>query len=379
MAEGRQGDMSQLEMLFSKRNADDGDVEQHAEEHVSEPYPRSTHEKPDDIHHAAQAPMRHFAANARTERPQGEQSQLDALQTERNADDGDHQRHTTHNVFEGDFNTPKHQPNDITQYLHLPVIFISRCKNSQIFPNKAFYGAIFHKTDALYSKKTIVSSKKRTHMNTKRKLMSLAAALLLAQAATAQHEKGQFFIIPRAGCSLATLTSQDIYAMDLSGTDSKSEGKFKPGFVAGADAELMVSNLLGVSVGAFLQMQGCHHTEAGELKAWNTKLDYLNFPVMANLYVGSGFSFKTGVQPGFLVQQSQSGSQFEYENYKTFDFAIPFGVAYDFSNGLTIDARFNIGLTNINKASDVLRKYGIDEKTNNRTFCVTIGYRIPMK
>ena len=215
-------------------------------------------------------------------------------------------------------------------------------------------------------------------MKSKRKLTALAAALLLAQAAIAQHVKGECFITPRVGCSLSTLTSQDILTMDIGTAEHKSEGQLKPGFVAGADAELMVSDMLGLSAGVFYQMQGCHHTGAGDLKAWNTKLNYLNLPILANLYVGSGFSLKAGVQPGFLVQQSQSGSLFEYEKYKSFDFSIPVGIAYEFSNGLTIDARYNWGLTDINKAGDVLRKYGIDEKTHNRTICITIGYRIPL-
>ena len=114
MAEGRQRDMRQFEMLFPKGDAYDGDVEYHAEKHVGEPYPDAAHEKPNHIHHAAQTIVRHFPTHPCAKRPQGQQGQLDALNAKRNADDGDHQRHTRHNVFQGYLYAPEHQPNDIT-------------------------------------------------------------------------------------------------------------------------------------------------------------------------------------------------------------------------------------------------------------------------
>ena len=102
-------------MLLPEGNADDGDTEQHAEEHVREPYPDATDEKPDDIHHAAQTAMSHFPAHTRAKRPQRQQSQLDALDAKRNADDGDHQCHTRYHIFDGNLNASEHQPNDVSQ------------------------------------------------------------------------------------------------------------------------------------------------------------------------------------------------------------------------------------------------------------------------
>ena len=115
MPERCQSDVSQLEMLLSEGNADDGDAEQHTEEHVREPYPDASHEKPDDIHHAAQTAMRHLPAHTRAKRPQRQQSQLDVLQAERNANDGNHQRYTRNHVFDGYLNATEHQPNDVSQ------------------------------------------------------------------------------------------------------------------------------------------------------------------------------------------------------------------------------------------------------------------------
>ena len=51
----------------------------------------------------------------------------------------------------------------------------------------------------------------------------------------------------------------------------------------------------------------------------------------------------------------------------TFDFSIPVGVSYEFDNHIVIDARYNIGITNINKGGDVTNR--------NSVFLATVGYK----
>ena len=45
-------------MLLSERNANDGDVEQHAEKHMGQPYPDATDEEPDEVHDCVKATVR---------------------------------------------------------------------------------------------------------------------------------------------------------------------------------------------------------------------------------------------------------------------------------------------------------------------------------
>ena len=53
-------------------------------------------------------------------------------------------------------------------------------------------------------------------------------------------------------------------------------------------------------------MQGSkYEKELGKLKSKSTnKLDYINVPIMANVYVTKGLAVKLGVQPGFLISST---------------------------------------------------------------------------
>ena len=113
------------------------------------------------------------------------------------------------------------------------------------------------------------------------------------------------------------------------------------------------------------------------------KLDYINVPILANVYVANGFAVKLGVQPGFLINNkvkvSQNGVNAEVDLEKAFkaagidaklnkvDVSIPVGVSYEFSN-INIDARYNWGLTKI-----------IDQdNSKNSVFQITVGSKFAL-
>ena len=113
------------------------------------------------------------------------------------------------------------------------------------------------------------------------------------------------------------------------------------------------------------------------------KLDYINVPILANVYVAKGFAVKLGVQPGFLINNkvkvSQNGVNAEVDLEKSLkaagidakpnkvDISIPVGVSYEFSN-INIDARYNWGVTKI-----------IDEDSSkNSVFQITVGYKFAL-
>ena len=98
-----------------------------------------------------------------------------------------------------------------------------------------------------------------------------------------------------------------------------------------------------MSAGVLYSMQGAKK----EVKALNTtytttkKVDYINIPVMANVYVVKGLAVKAGIQPGFKVSSSvkqslntsiggTSGST--DLKAKSFDFSIPVGISYEYAN-----------------------------------------------
>jgi hypothetical protein len=84
---------------------------------------------------------------------------------------------------------------------------------------------------------------------------------------------------------------------------------------------------------------------------YKVKLHYINLPVLLQYMTGSGFRLQTGPQLGILAAaKTKAGeSQTDANNlYKTFDLAWVLGASYVTNGGFGIDARYNIGLANIN-------------------------------
>lgn len=103
-----------------------------------------------------------------------------------------------------------------------------------------------------------------------------------------------------------------------------------------------------------------------------TKLDYINIPVLANVYVAKGLAVKLGLQPGFNVNSSvkvssDNASAEKDVDSKTVDLSIPIGLSYEFNN-FVIDGRYNWGVTKVAKDSDC----------KNSVFQFTIGYKLPL-
>lgn len=190
----------------------------------------------------------------------------------------------------------------------------------------------------------------------------LCAALMLFAASTAtfaQHEVGSFTLQPKVGMNVATLTNED-------GSDPRI------GLAAGAELEYQATDLFSISAGALYSQQGCKYDVQGVKTTY--KLDYINVPIMANVYVVKGLAVKLGVQPGFNVNSSvkaKVGSKSGEADVdaKSVDFSIPVGLSYELPTvPLVIDARYNWGMT---KVVD-----GADDK--NSVFQFTLGYKFSL-
>ena len=83
-------------------------------------------------------------------------------------------------------------------------------------------------------------------------------------------------------------------------------------------------------------------------------LGYLNIPVLAQYMFDNGFRIEFGPQLGFLMNaksKTRNVSVNVKDNFKNTNFSIPIGLGYLTSSGLGIDARYNIGISNINNTS----------------------------
>ena len=202
-----------------------------------------------------------------------------------------------------------------------------------------------------------------------KKLFFVLSTMLFSVGAFAQHEVGSLTIQPKVGLNIANYTNSN-------GTDSRI------GLAIGAEFESQITNRFSLSVGALYSMQGAKIATIDASTGINVKTtfktDYINIPIMANVYVVQGLALKAGIQPGINVNASYSASAQGVTvsgklsdvgvgvNVNTLDFAIPVGLSYEYKN-FVIDGRYNIGLTEVVK-DDI-------DKSKNSVFQFTVGYK----
>lgn len=196
-----------------------------------------------------------------------------------------------------------------------------------------------------------------------KKILITLMALVVATGAFAQLNFGV-----KVGGNLATIsgmTSED------NGLDFGDLAKVTPsqsmkvGFNVGAWAEYMVMPMLGVQVELNYSMQGVNtkvETSSSLLGAASTTdtsygAGYVNVPILAkahfaNLaaYVGPQLGFATGFNYTSTVTTDDKATEYEpeaVEDYSGFDFSLVVGAQYKLTANIGVDARYNIGLTNV--------------------------------
>ena len=203
-----------------------------------------------------------------------------------------------------------------------------------------------------------------------KKLMMAAGLLLLGMGTSfAQDAVGTVTLQPKVGVNIATLTDED---------DSKA----RIGFTAGAELGYQVTNKFALT-GALMYSQQGAKADYDELTG-TMKLDYINIPILANVYVAKGFALKAGIQPAFNVNKkiTVGGISMDIEDayervkVKSFDFSIPMGLSYEI-NGLVFDARYNLGLSKI-VGGFKYEGVKVQPDDKNSVFQLTIGYKFTL-
>ena len=196
-----------------------------------------------------------------------------------------------------------------------------------------------------------------------RKYIWVLVMMFSVTSAFAQHKVGSATIQPKIGLNVSNLTHND-------GADSRTE------FTGGVELEYQFTKQLAFAVGLVYSPQGSYANDLnGNVpNGYNVKstkqIDYLNVPIVANLYLLKGFAVKLGIQPGFNVKANiETESKGRKENYtlydvKWFDFSIPIGLSYEYKN-FVADARCNIGFTKVIDGT----------KSKNKVFQFTLGYK----
>ena len=199
-----------------------------------------------------------------------------------------------------------------------------------------------------------------------KKILMIAAMMVATIAAKAQFEPGTFSLQPKVGFNLSEISAKD--------------SKFKAGLVAGLEGQYQINNWFALSAGLLYTQEGTKIKDS-ELKF---NLEYLNIPVMAKFYVAKGLSLNAGLQLGFMTKGKLKGNGYN-DDIKSIcnkaDFSIPLSIAYEFTNGLSFEARYTGGLTNVIKEETIKAagmSYKWEKDNKNEVFMLTVGYKFSL-
>lgn len=150
--------------------------------------------------------------------------------------------------------------------------------------------------------------------------------------------------------------------------DNNVEYDTKLGFHLGMLAHLHLSKQFALQPELLYSTQGAKYSVSNNEAKVN--LGYINVPVMLQYMFNNGFRLQAGPQVGFLTRarlEMNNTKTDVKDNYQTVDFAVGFGAGYvSPKSGLGIDARYNLGVSDINENSTV--------KSTNRGFQVGLFY-----
>ncbi|MFN3753568.1 porin family protein [Flavobacterium sp.] len=131
------------------------------------------------------------------------------------------------------------------------------------------------------------------------------------------------------------------------------EGDATSGFYIGGLVDFAISEKFHVQPELLYSMEG----------AKDAAVNFVRIPVMAKYYVMEGLNLQAGPQFGFVA-----GGDDIKDNLKSLDYGLGIGAGYELSSGLFFDARYNLGLADLNDTD-------LDAKINTTSFQIGLGYR----
>lgn len=188
----------------------------------------------------------------------------------------------------------------------------------------------------------------------KKVLFSLLA--LLAMLASVNHAKGQgqFAIGVKGGLNFASV--------DISQPGATYESR--TGYHAGAFA-LFKFTKIGLQPEIIFSQQGSKVKISGD--NFKSNFSYMNIPIILKLYTIAGINLQAGPQFGFLTKAEFNDQNIKDELKKS-DTSLALGVGWDTPINITLDVRYNLGLSDI---SD-----DIPYEMKNQVWQVSAGFKL---
>jgi hypothetical protein len=206
-------------------------------------------------------------------------------------------------------------------------------------------------------------------MNMK-KVTSLMFIMLLIGSSYGAFAQAQFALGIKGGPNFAK----------INGDASPGENyKNRTGFHAGAFALIKLTKF-GIQPEILFSQQGSTLKIDGG-GSLDQNVSYINIPVILKLYTVAGINLQVGPQVGFVSKAKSesfvngiSGAKTTTDiknQLKGNDFSLALGAGWDLPFGLTIDARYNLGLSKITKDSG-----SGSSDAKNQVFQVSVGFKL---
>ncbi len=146
---------------------------------------------------------------------------------------------------------------------------------------------------------------------------------------------------------------------------------------------------IGIQPEVLFSQQGQKLTINGQ--SFSSNYDYVSFPVIIKFYLVAGLNLQSGVQFGFIssssgdVYNTLTSTLYPGQDLGSFvhstDFSIPVGIGWDLPFGLNLTARYNIGVSEVNKQSGssvppaLISSMGTSS-AKNQVFQFSVGFRL---
>jgi hypothetical protein len=172
-------------------------------------------------------------------------------------------------------------------------------------------------------------------MNTRKVVITAMVMMILT--AVSVHAQTNFGV--KGGLNLYNLSD-----------DSDDNSDMKAGIHLGILAHIHMSDNFALQPELTYSMQGAKSEFDGDKTTIN--LNYINVPLLFQYMFDNGFRLQAGPQVGILTSAKlKVGNETEdvKDGFNSLDFSLPLGVGYISPSGFGVDARYNIGLSNVSE------------------------------
>lgn len=180
-------------------------------------------------------------------------------------------------------------------------------------------------------------------------------ALALVALSTGAFAQAQIALGIKAGPNFATIDAKE------PGTTYKN----RTGYHFGAFGLIKLTKI-GIQPEILFSQQGSKVKFNGD--DFDANFSYINIPIIIKLYTIAGINLQAGPQFGFLSRAEVEDTDIK-DAVKGSDISLALGAGWDLPFGLTLDARYNLGLSDVNDGYS-------EEKMKNQVWQVSVGYKL---